>query len=68
MSRPLRSALVTGATGFVGSALVDRLLADNVEVTCLVRSPSMPRMRALSEGRRIRIVEVPSFTTSVLYG
>ena len=66
MSGALRSALVTGATGFVGSALVDRLLADNVEVTCLVRSQSMPKARALSEGRRIRVVEVPSFTTSVL--
>ena len=66
MSGPLRSALVTGATGFVGSALVDRLLAENVEVTCIVRSQSMPRARALAEGRRVRIVEVSSFDTSAL--
>jgi nucleoside-diphosphate-sugar epimerase len=34
------SALITGATGFVGSALVRRLLADQVEVTAVVRDAS----------------------------
>lgn len=32
--------LVTGATGFVGGALVPRLLAAGHEVTCLVRDPA----------------------------
>ena len=32
--------LVTGATGFVGGALVPRLLGDGREVTCLVREPA----------------------------
>ncbi|MGM0616584.1 MAG: NAD(P)H-binding protein [Actinomycetota bacterium] len=32
--------LVTGATGFVGGALVPRLLAAGHEVTCLVREPA----------------------------
>jgi len=36
-------ALVTGATGFIGSHLVDRLLADGEEVTALVRPPADPR-------------------------
>ena len=31
-------ALVTGASGFIGSNLVDRLLAEGVQVKCLVRS------------------------------
>lgn len=33
-------ALVTGASGFIGSNLVDRLLAEGVSVKCLVRSRS----------------------------
>ena len=33
-------ALVTGATGFVGGHLVDRLLAQGDQVTALVRSPA----------------------------
>jgi nucleoside-diphosphate-sugar epimerase len=33
-------AFVTGGTGFVGAHLVQQLLADHVDVTCLVRSPA----------------------------
>lgn len=66
MRKPLRSALVTGATGFIGSALVHRLLAENVEITCLIRSRSISRMSSFVEARQIRIIEVPSFETSVL--
>jgi nucleoside-diphosphate-sugar epimerase len=33
-------ALVTGASGFIGSNLVDRLLAEGEQVTCLVRPKS----------------------------
>ncbi len=62
MSAALKSALVTGSTGFVGSVLVDRLLAENVEVTCVVRQRSTPR----AANRRVRLVEVSSFDTSVL--
>jgi nucleoside-diphosphate-sugar epimerase len=36
----VRRALVTGATGLVGSYLIDRLLADGWDTRALVRSPS----------------------------
>jgi UDP-glucose 4-epimerase len=66
MIRPLQSALVTGATGFLGSALVDRLLAENVQVTCLVRSRSDSNARNVVDAGRVRVVEVSSFEVSVL--
>jgi UDP-glucose 4-epimerase len=60
-----RSALVTGATGFIGSALVERLLADRARVTCLVRA--RPRksgaLRAL-EGARV--IELPAVSAAQL--
>ena len=36
----MRHALVTGATGFIGHHLVQRLLAEGTKVKCLVRSQS----------------------------
>jgi nucleoside-diphosphate-sugar epimerase len=38
---PIRKALVTGARGFIGRHLVDRLLADGAAVTVLVRHDSV---------------------------
>jgi nucleoside-diphosphate-sugar epimerase len=60
--RLFRSALVTGATGFIGSVLVKRLLAEQVEVTCLIRSKHRPTLADSA----IRIIEVPSFDLATL--
>jgi nucleoside-diphosphate-sugar epimerase len=38
---PYQSALVTGATGFIGQHLVRRLVAENVTTHCLVRTESL---------------------------
>jgi nucleoside-diphosphate-sugar epimerase len=46
-------ALVTGATGFVGSHLVDRLLGAGDEVTALVRTPAKAQGLAV---RGVRLV------------
>jgi len=57
----MKTALVTGATGLIGSALVPRLLERQVRVLCLVRS-----------GRRALVppaataIEVSSFATEAL--
>lgn len=45
----MRHALVTGGTGFVGGAVVDRLLADGWRVTLLARDPG--RVHARHQGR-----------------
>ena len=47
-------ALVTGGTGFIGGALVDRLLAEGWDVTLLVRSPD--RLHARHQGRVATVV------------
>lgn len=39
----MKTAFVTGATGFIGGAFARRLLADGWKVRCLVRDPSRAR-------------------------
>jgi nucleoside-diphosphate-sugar epimerase len=58
-------ALVTGATGFVGGHLVDRLLTRGDTVTALVRAPA--RAVALAE-RGVRIVAGDLANTTALAG
>ncbi len=60
-----RSALVTGATGFIGSALVQRLLADRIGVTCLVRARTR-HSGALAALDGARVIESPSFSAAHL--
>jgi nucleoside-diphosphate-sugar epimerase len=48
-------AFVTGGTGFVGSHLVEHLLAAGHDVTCLVRSPA--KAQALFPDRPPRLVQ-----------
>jgi uncharacterized protein YbjT (DUF2867 family) len=46
---PAKPILVTGATGFVGSRVVRRLLADGYDVRALVRRPEAPAAVALED-------------------
>src|ERR1043166_4124421 len=60
----LRSALVTGSTGFIGGALVQRLVHEGVEVTCLVREKARPfPIERLSD---VRVIEIPAFEGEAL--
>ncbi len=61
----LRSALVTGATGFIGSAVARRLLAEGVKVYCLVRRESR-NCSVLRDLSSAEVIEIPSFEASEL--
>lgn len=57
------SALVTGASGFIGAHLVSRLLSEGNRVTVLARSPSV----LPAEWRdRVRVIACDDFTESSL--
>ena len=59
-----QSALVTGATGFLGSVLVERLVAERVEITALVRSNE--RATSLRLLRGVNVIEVNSWDVATL--
>lgn len=61
----LDSALVTGATGHIGSALVRRLAAEGVRVTALVRKNSPARSRLPSDPR-VSAVEIDTSDPAAL--
>lgn len=67
-----RVAVVTGGTGFIGSALVRRLAADGAHVTCLVRRDSerAARVRDMDGVSVVPFDEMPGFAApagSVVY-
>ena len=65
MTTPIRAALVTGATGFIGGALSRRLAGSGAHVTCLVR-PGSGRSAELASVPGIAVIEPPSFETEAL--
>ncbi len=61
----LETAVVTGATGFIGSALIRRLSAEGSRVICLVR-PESTRADRLAGIAGVEVIRPPSFEPDVL--
>ncbi len=65
MLKHTRSALVTGATGFIGSALVRRLSNEGVRAFCLVR-PNSPRCSRVRDLPGVEVLETETYDCAVL--
>lgn len=65
MLKTVRSALVAGATGFIGSALVQRLSAEGIPAFCLVRPASAGRAR-ISNLPGVKLLETEDYESSTL--
>src|SRR6266508_688651 len=61
----LAKVFVTGATGFIGSILVDELLKKNYQVKCLVRQTS--NLRWL-KGKRVELIHGELFDNDIIKG
>jgi nucleoside-diphosphate-sugar epimerase len=64
MLKKLRSALVTGANGFIGSALVRRLASESFKVSCLVRKGSSPDR--LRNGLNVSVIAIDRYAPETL--
>jgi UDP-glucose 4-epimerase len=67
MTMEIATAIVTGATGFIGSALAKRLAQSGVRTVCPVRAES-PRAASLDGIPGIEPVRLGSFSTAKLEG
>ncbi len=55
-SRTIRSAVVTGPTGAVGRALIDRLIKDNIQVYAICNPDGRKRPDCIKESLNLKTV------------
>jgi uncharacterized protein YbjT (DUF2867 family) len=71
MDSPMPTILVTGATGFIGRLLTERLIEDGFPVRCLVRDPTTERAAELERlGCELHVADLtrPRGITEALAG
>jgi uncharacterized protein YbjT (DUF2867 family) len=57
-AKSIRTTLLTGATGYIGSRLASRLLKEGYRIRCVVRCAEKARARSWANDERVELIEL----------